>query len=88
MDYPTIGPVAGSKIHRELAHGAARRGAVGAVGAASRNHRELIHGETENGDPLWGLNAALRVRAIHGGFGYHVMVIRVQFMEIWIHGGL
>ena len=58
------------------------------AGSASQNHRELIHGETENGDPLWGLNAVMPVRPIHGGLGCHFMVIWTQFMVIWIHGGL
>ena len=65
--------------------GLARRSAVG---AAPRNHRELIHGETENGDPLWGLNPVVLARPIHGGSGGHFMVIWAQFMVIWIHGGL
>ena len=59
-----------------------------AVGAAPRNHRELIHGETENGDPLWGLNPVVLARPIHGGSGGHFMVIWMQFAVIWIHGGL
>ena len=53
-----------------------------------RNYREMIHGETGNGDPLWGWNAALPVRPIHGGSGCHFMVIWTQFAVIWIHGGL
>ena len=50
--------------------------------------KTLNHGETENGDPLWGLNAVMPVRPIHGGFGGHFAVIWTQFMVVWIHGGL
>ena len=59
-----------------------------AVGATAPFHHELYHGETANGDPLWDLKPALPVRPFHGGFGGPFMVIRIQFMVIWIHGDL
>ena len=51
-------------------------------------YHELYHGETGKNDPLWGASPAVPVRPFHGGFGCPFMVIRVQFMVIWIHGDL
>ena len=69
-------------------HGGSEYARRSAVGAATQFHHELNHGETGKGDPLWGLNTALPVWPIHGGFGGHFMVVLVRFTVFWIHGGL
>ena len=54
--------------------------------AASQMYRDLHHEETRKREPLRGLNPALPVWPLHGGFGWHFTVIRIQLMVFSSHG--
>ena len=57
-----------------------------AVRAASQMYRDLHHEETRKREPLRGLNPGMLVWALHGGFGWHFTVIRIQLMVFSSHG--
>ena len=57
-----------------------------AVRVASQMYRDLHHEETRKREPLRGLNPALPVWPLHGGFGWHFTVIRIQLMVFSSHG--
>ena len=54
--------------------------------AASQMYRDLHHEETRKHEPLRGLNPGMPVWPLHGGFGWHFTVIRIQLMVFSSHG--